>query len=480
MKKTLSLLAVVMLCFSAAHLFAKSPDVDEARAALRKACEFFDQQVAVGGGYVWQYSGDLQLSEGEGKTAGTTTVWVQPPGTPTIGEAFLDAYDATGEKYYLDAANKAGQILATGQMRTGGWFYSIETSPEKQAEFGYRHTKPAKKQQTRTTVDDNTTQAALHFLIRLDQANERKLPAIHDAVKFGLAALIAAQRPNGGWAQNWKEYPAPVDKKAFPVVKASYPADWSRKWLNDWTGEYFLNDDVTADLIDLFLQAYDAYGDKQYLAAAERGGDFLLLAQMPDPQPAWAQQYDEQMHPVWDRKFEPPAISGGESQQVIATLMQLYRETGKAKYLDPIPAALRYLNSSLLPNGKLARFYELQTNRPLYFTNDYQLTYDASDVPDHYSFVIESRLKPLAEEYERYRSRTLEQLAAGEAKKRASFSEEKVAKAIASLDERGAWVEVGSTKNYPKIKNASGVIRSQTFADNVRQLSNYIAAQRQE
>ncbi|EAQ77228.1 hypothetical protein DSM3645_04175 [Blastopirellula marina DSM 3645] len=480
MRKVLLLVIAVGICVSSAHVYGKSPDVDQARSALRKACEFFQQKVGVEGGYVWQYSGDLTLSEGEGKTAGTTTVWVQPPGTPTIGEAFLDAYDATGDSYYLDAANQTGRILATGQMRTGGWYYSIETTPEKQAAFGYRHIKPAKKQQTRTTVDDNTTQAALHFLIRLDQADGQKMAAIHDAVTFGLDALIAAQRPIGGWYQNWKEYPTPVDEKAYPVLQASYPTEWSRKWLNDWTGKYYLNDDVTADLIDLFLSAYAAYGDKRYLETAERAGDFLLLAQMPEPQPAWAQQYDEKMQPVWDRKFEPPAISGGESQQVITTLMQLYRETGKAKYLEPIPAALRYLSESILPNGKLARFYELQTNRPLYFTKDYQLTYDASDVPDHYSFVIDSKLESLSQEYQRYRTRTLEQLKAGQAKKRASYSEDRVAKAIASLDERGAWVEKGTTRLYPKVKNASGVIRSQTFAANVRQLSNYIAAQKQE
>lgn len=480
MKKALLLWLVFACLFAAAPLSAAEPTVADAKATLRKACEFFSQEVAVGGGYVWQYSGDLQLSEGEGKTAGTTTIWVQPPGTPTIGEAFLDAYDATGETFYLDAANKAGQILVTGQMRTGGWFYSIETDPAKQAEFAYRSTKPHKKQQTRTTVDDNTTQAALHFLIRLDQANGQKLPAVHNAVTTGLDALIAAQRPNGGWPQNWKEYPAPVDKKAFPVVKASYPEEWSRKWLNDWTGKYFLNDDVTADLIDLFLFAHAAYGDAKYLAAAERGGDFLLLAQMPDPQPAWAQQYNEQMHPVWDRKFEPPAISGGESQQVIVTLMQLYRETGKAKYLEPIPAALAYLKSSQLPGKKLARFYELHTNRPLYFTKDYQLTYDAADVPTHYSFTVDSRVDALAEEYQRYRSRTLDQLKSGEAKKQASYSAAKVATAIAGLDKRGAWVEPGTTKHYQKQNNASGVIRSRTFAENVHHLSNYITAQAKE
>ena len=47
-----------------------------------------------------------------------------------------------------------------------------------------------------------------------------------------------------------------------------------------------------------------------------------------------AQQYDREMHPVWDRKFEPPAITGLESQDALETLLLLARKTGDRKYLD--------------------------------------------------------------------------------------------------------------------------------------------------
>lgn len=66
--------------------------------------------------------------------------------------------------------------------------------------------------------------------------------------------------------------------------------------------------------------------------------------------------------------------------------MRLYIRTGGRKYLAPIPRALAYLKASQLPDGLLARFYELKTNKPLYFTKDYQLTHDDSDVPTHYGF----------------------------------------------------------------------------------------------
>lgn len=62
--------------------------------------------------------------------------------------------------------------------------------------------------------------------------------------------------------------------------------------------------------------------------ALEKPGDFLILAQMPDPQPAWAQQYSYDMHPLWARRFEPPAIADRESEDVMLTLMEIHRYTG--------------------------------------------------------------------------------------------------------------------------------------------------------
>ena len=48
------------------------------------------------------------------------------------------------------------------------------------------------------------------------------------------------------------------------------------------------------------LVAWEVYGEARYRESAERGGEFLIRAQLPDPQPAWAQQYDRRMHPVWE------------------------------------------------------------------------------------------------------------------------------------------------------------------------------------
>ena len=197
--------------------------------------------------------------------------------------------------------------------------------------------------------------------------------AINDAALYALDSLCNAQHPNGAWSHNYDRFPLnSPDPAHYPILEASYPDKWSRTWTKDFTGGYSINDRVTLNMIKTMLVARDVYSRRRYRAAAERGGAFLILAQMPDPQPAWAQQYDRQMHPVWDRKFEPPAITGLESQDALETLLLLHRKTGDRKYLATDPAGARLSEEVAPADGRIARFYELKTNRPLYFTRDYQ------------------------------------------------------------------------------------------------------------
>ncbi len=478
MRHVLSALGLIAVSAPGCHpQTPEEPTREEVARALERAVGFFHSQVSTGGGYVWRHSADLKLSEGEGKTTGTTMVWVQPPGTPTVGMAFLDAYQATEDDPCLQAATDAANVLLSGQLRTGGWYYHIELDPTKRLEYAYRDV-PARKfgrRESTTTLDDNTTQAAVRFLMRLDKLLGLEDERLHKAVGFTLDALLIAQHPNGAWYQNWREFPQPPSVEEYPVIPASYPQEWSRKWLNDWPGRYYLNDNVLMDMIDVMLDAYDTYGDERYLESARHAGDFLILAQMPDPQPAWAQQYDPQMHPCWDRKFEPPAISGWESQSALSALMLVYRRTGDRKYLEPIPRALAYLRASRLPDGKLARFYELQTNRPLYFTKDYELTDDPADAPTHYSFVVESRLGRIEAEYQRLLDTPPDGLWPAPADPPPTATE--VRQIIDAMDERGAWVEEGALDAHD-MKPESGIIASATFAENVGKLSRFIAGAR--
>ena len=214
-----------------------------------------------------------------------------------------------------------------------------------------------------------------------------------------------------------------------------------------------------------------------------RAGDFLLLAQMPEPQPAWAQQYDAAMQPAWARRFEPPSVTGGESQGVIRTLMRLYRETGERKYLEPIPRAIAYLRRSQLTDGRLARFYELQTNKPLYFTTKYELTYDDSDLPTHYGFKVSHRLDALEHEYDRLIKQPLPKPKSSKAQaerprgKASAALVQQARSVIAALDEQGRWVDEGKLRYHGSDHPATHVIDSRTFIRNVRILSAYLGTE---
>jgi PelA/Pel-15E family pectate lyase len=469
------LFAVCALCMSSA---AQAQEFSDAQAltALRTATAFFRGQVSVQGGYLWRYSADLSKREAEGK-ATATQAWVQPPGTPSVGAAFLRAHEATGDSLFLDAARETAMALVRGQLQSGGWDYRIEFDPEKRKGYAFRVDGNMSGNNV-STLDDGTTQSALSYLIRVDSALRFSDAAIHEAIEYALNKLLEVQYPNGAWPQRFVRAPNPAQ---FPVIKADYPESWSREYAQrDYRHDYTFNDNVISDSIKTLLLAFEIYGDTRYRDSAVRAGDFILLAQMPDPQPGWAQQYDANMHPVWARKFEPPAITGGESEGIMRTLIFLYRETGEPRFLEPLPRALAYYRKSLLPDGKLARFYELRTNRPLYFTKEYALTYEPDDLPTHYGFIVGSALDAIEREYE------AAQTAGPKSERSHSVPTPDVtpeqrarAKAVAeSLDERGAWVERGRLSYQGDDDPTAEIISCASFARNVSILADFIEATR--
>ncbi|MHC4995918.1 MAG: pectate lyase, partial [Planctomycetota bacterium] len=313
------------------------PYARSARAALRHATEFFTRHVAAPhGGYLYRYSSDLKWREGEG-AADRQTAWLEPPGTGYVGEAYLYLYEQTGDPLYLNAAQRTARCLIRGQLQSGGWDNGIYFQASRRKNYFYRVDHPtgaspdASKNHARlrnvTTLDDNKTQSAVRFLILLDGALDFKDARLHETVTYALDALLGAQYPNGAWPQRFNA-PMPRDT---PAPKASYPESWSRVYEGiDYQSYYTFNDDTIADTLNLMLLAHAVYGDERYLNAALKCGRFMLDAQMPDPQPGWAQQYDHGMRPAWARKFEPASVSGGESRGVLRSLLRLYEVT-----LDP-------------------------------------------------------------------------------------------------------------------------------------------------
>lgn len=449
------------------------PLADGARNAMRRAAKFFVDEVASNGGYVYFYSLDLQQRWGEG-VASEDQIWVQPPGTPTVGLAFVRAFEATQEPEFRQAAAAAARALAYGQLKSGGWTNCIDFDPRGTRTAEYRNGKGHGKDNS--SLDDGQTQSALLLMIRADEILEFKDAQIHESAQLALKALLQAQFPNGAFPQVWT---GPVPRP--PVRKASYPAyDWrSEGRIKEYWTMYTLNDNVCGYVTDTLLEAHRIYGDDRYEQALRKMGDFLIQAQMPEPQPGWAQQYSFEMHPIWARRFEPPGISGDETQEVIETLMRISSATGDDRYLSPIPAALAYLKKSLLNDGRLARYYELKTNRPLYMVRDgkdYRLTYDDSNLPAHYGWKWDSRIEQLETAYQRLKAGNPIQI---ESRPMTSH----VQRIIDQLDGRGRWVSTYDGQRLvgqAKMRVGDRYLSSEVFSTNLTQLADYVEATRRK
>jgi len=92
--------------------------VNDTKAAMKKAANFF-RSISTNGGYVGIYSLDLEKRYGESfyEKAGATEIWVQPPGTPIIGQCYLRALKVRGE-CGTSAGKKTSELWPRGSRQT--------------------------------------------------------------------------------------------------------------------------------------------------------------------------------------------------------------------------------------------------------------------------------------------------------------------------------------------------------------------------
>ncbi len=325
-------------------------------SVMRKAADYMANVVSFKGGYLHDYAEDFSEQYGE-VPARKTQIWVQS-GTPQMGDTFLNLYKVTGDKVYLEYAKKVADALIYGQHPLGGWHYFIDFDQGGLKEWyrtvasrfirGYEE---FRYYYGNCTFDDNVTQGATAFLLHLYKATLD--PAYLVPLKKAMNFILMAQYPNGGWPQR---YPLRYD--------------YAHDGFDDYTSNYTLNDDAMNNTINVLIEAYEELGNEEYLEAARRGGDFFIIAQGPEQLPAWSEQYDMNIQPDWARTHEPPAFGTRQTAHTLEMLMKLYLFTGDKRYLRPVPATLKWMESSklkVLEDGvyEMARYYDPKTNLPV-------------------------------------------------------------------------------------------------------------------
>lgn len=446
------LTASATLALTPAAALAQGVSKADVTGTMKRATRFMVEKLAYRGGYVWTYLPDRSRIWGE-LEAHKTMVWVQPPGTATMGHLYLDAYHATGDEYYYQAAAQAAEALIAGQLPQGGWNYFIDFGPAESTKSWYEtigrnawRLEEFQHHWGNATFDDGGTGEAIRFLIRIfvEKREARFKAGLDKAIEF----IFASQLPNGGWPQRW------------PRV-----ADGGLHGRPDYTGLITFNDGVIHDNIDVLLTYHQAIGDDRVLPAVQRAMDIYLTTQQPAPQAGWGLQHTMDLKPAGARSYEPKALVTHTTASNIEQLMNFYRLTGDAKYLAPIPAAFDWLESVRLPAAlqeggrQFPTFVEIGTNKPLFVhrrgsnvvNGEYYADYDPTHTIGHYNARRSINLDRLRSEYA-----TLKAMPGDEAAK-----DSPLRKARQPLKQYWlAAVEPGSDKNVSGGKDAKALVGS--------------------
>jgi hypothetical protein len=457
--------AVILALFAVAGVAQTARDAsrDETLATMKRATTFMTDKVAYKGGYVWNYLPDLSRRWGE-MEARETMIWIQPPGTATMGHVYLDAYHATRDNFYYQAAEQVAGALVWGQHPSGGWNYVVDFAGDRSLRDWYEtvgkngwRLEEFQHYWGNATFDDAGTAESAKFLLRLylEKRDPKYRPALDKAIQF----VLDSQYPIGAWPQR------------YPRV-----AEHSTHGLPDYTSYPTFNDDVAGENIDFLVMCYQALGDARLLDPIMRGMNAFLVTQQGPPQPGWSLQYTPDLKPVQARTYEPRSLATHTTARNIELLVQFYRLTGDTKFLARVPEAIDWLESIKLPSGVApagrthATFIEVGTNKPLYIHREgsnvvngrYYWDDNPKDTLGHYSSFRNVNIPALRKLYAEANALTPEQatkgspLVAGKGILAlpkyfalAPAAGVTAAAAVASLNEEGYWLAPLGYNTHP-------------------------------
>jgi PelA/Pel-15E family pectate lyase len=280
-------------------------------------------------------------------------------------------YLSRGDDWF--ATPQAKQIAAnilSWQSDAGGWPKNVDTTVPYKGEDRAKDLKP--------TFDNGATIDELRFLARCFNATHDAV--YRDAVVRGIDHILKAQYPTGGWPQFY-----PPDRAYHRYIT--------------------FNDDAMVRVMEFLREIYtsprlafvDGPRRKSAHEAFERGIACILKCQIKvnGKLTAWCAQHDELDYSARPgRAFELTSLSGAESVGITRLLISL--DNPSPEVIAAVDAAVAWLTSAKITGIRIvtvedknspkgtdkritqdpaappiwARFYDIQTNEPLFADRD--------------------------------------------------------------------------------------------------------------
>jgi pectate lyase len=290
---------------------------------------------------------------------------------------YLDRPDAwfRGE----EAARVAANILSF-QSDLGGWPKNVDTTAAPYA---------GERKDLKPTFDNDATTDELRFLARVFNATGEE--RYRKAFDRGLDYILKAQYPSGGWPQ----FAPPPEKTYHRHITFN---DNAMVRLMEFLREVYSSERYS------FVEAARRRAARQ---AFDRGIECILKCQVKvgDRLTAWCAQHDEKDYrPRPGRTYELVSLSGDESVGIARLLMSLDEPTPEV--IRAVEGAVAWFESARLkgmrvavvkdeksPTGRnrvvvkdadapplWARFYEIDSNRPLFADRDGVARYDLAEI----------------------------------------------------------------------------------------------------
>lgn len=271
----------------------------------------------------------------------------------------------TGDSARLVAAN-----VMAHQIENGAWpkninFFRVDIQSDIPAAIDSLSRLPRQHDLQEATIDNGATMTEIRFLMRMYEAV--KDSAYLESAVRGVNYLLSMQYENGGFPQYFPRH-------------------------DHYHGRITFNDNAMPSALRLLLQVSRREAPYAHLplalsveasAAVDKGVGCILACQyVQNGRPTiWAQQYDEKtLQPVGARAFELEGLATAESVAVVEFLQLV--EDDRPEVKEAIAAAVKWFRENRLEDGRWARFYTLEDNRPFFCGRDGVMRFKLEEIDE--------------------------------------------------------------------------------------------------